>query len=285
MLASQTAYLKKQRASVNSSILDYEKQAESLEKVVNAQTELLAQGLIPMTTLLQSQTQLDTTNLNILSARNQLQQLETNKLSAEASARENVYNVRMDLESARAKLNALQTQLAQSAAIVSTLAGRVVGINAAHGQDVTAGTRVIDIEDTGRPMSAVLFFPAGQGKRIRDGMTAQISPDTTPVDQYGFILGIVDSVAAVPATPGGMLSLLSNESLVSSLSATGPQLKVLATLETDPSDPSGFRWSSSAGPVLPIPAGTLASARVIVTEQPPITLVVPLLKKLFGIVD
>jgi len=62
-------------------------------------------------------------------------------------------------------------------------------------------------------------------------------------------------------------------------------LKVAGTLEVDPSTPSGFQWSSSQGPPFGISSGTLCKARAITRQVRPIELVLPLLRKFFGVAD
>lgn len=114
-------------------------------------------------------------------------------------------------------------------------------------------------------------------------MTAQISPATAPVDKFGFIVGQVTNVSDVPATEGSIMGVLSNKTLLTSITAGGPPLEVDAMLETDESTFSRFKWSSSRGPPATVSGGTMCTARVIVSEERPIDLVVPLLKDLFGV--
>jgi len=182
-------------------------------------------------------------------------------------------------------LRELETQINQTSDIVSTVGGRVVGVSATAGQNVVPGTRILQVEDINLPMAAVLYFSAGLGKKVRPGMTAQVSPDTAPVEKFGFILGKVVSVADVPATPGSMMIVLDNQTMVSSISALGAPLEVAAALEPDKATVSGFKWSSSRGLMSPISSGTLCRAHVIIKEERPIDLVIPLLKELFGVAD
>ena len=46
-------------------------------------------------------------------------------------------------------------------------------------------------------------------------------------------------------------------------------------LDRDPSTPSGFQWSSHGGPPFTLSAGTLTSADVVLGEQRPLGLVLP----------
>lgn len=284
LLTSQMKFLEKQQKAAETTIDDYKTQIESLKKVVDAQQKLLNDGLIPLTTFISSQTLLDNTQIELLAAENQLQSIESQEIDYRATAETDVFQAQINLENAQSELAELKAELAEGASVVSTLSGTVVGVNVTLGGEVTIGTPVFDIERTGEDLSAVLYFLAGPGKRIEPGMIAQVSPDTVPIDQYGFIVGEVTRVSDVPATEGSMMAYLSNENVVESLVMTGPQVQVLANLKKDPSTESGFEWSSSTGPPRSVPSGTMATARVIVEEQRPITLLVPLLKELFGIV-
>lgn len=272
-----------QRTSAEASIRDDQEQLAALQKVVSAQEKLLAGGLIPMTTLLQSRTQLNATQLNILSAKNQLQQIGSGELNSQITSQKNVYEAETNLQTETETLNVLQVKMNQSAVIVSTLEGRLVGISATLGQDVSPGTQILELEENNQAMIGVLYFPAGQGKKVLTGMTAQISPATAPVDKFGFIVGQVTNVSDVPATEGSIMGVLSNKTLFTSITAGGPPLEVDATLETDESTFSHFKWSSSRGPLATVSGGTMCTARVIVSEERPIDLVIPLLKDLFGV--
>jgi HlyD family secretion protein len=284
-LASQLDFNAKQRVSVQTSIESYRQQETSLQKVVDAQSKLLSEGLIPMTTLLQSQTQLDATRLNILQAESQMQQIETNDIQARTDARRSVDSARISLQQAEAQLLNLKSRLELIASVVAPRAGRVVGIDTAVGQNINAGTQVLTLERSSEPMQALLFFPSGKGKEIKPGMPLQIAPETVRTDRYGYMLGNVTRIGDVPATEGSMMSVLANEALVQAVSGGSTVLEVSGSLETDKSTDSGFRWSSSIGPPVGISSGTICKARAVTHDVRPIELVIPFLRKFFGIAD
>ena len=58
------------------------------------------------------------------------------------------------------------------------------------------------------------------------------------------------------------------------VSKDGPVDEVAVQLDRDPSTPSGFQWSSH-GPPFALSAGTLTSADVVLGEQRPLGLVLP----------
>jgi len=51
------------------------------------------------------------------------------------------------------------------------------------------------------------------------------------------------------------------------------------SLKIDKNTVSGYQWTSAQGPPYKITNGTLCKATVVVKKQPPVTLVVPFLKK------
>jgi len=285
LLDSQNTFLKKQQSTAKTTIRDYQSQIKSLQKVVQAQEKLLKDGLIPLTTYIESQTLLDSTQISLLTAENALQMIISEELDYQATADTTIFEAQLNLETAQSTLTELKAELAEGAVVKSTLEGTIVGTNVALGGEVTLGTAVFSVEKTAEDLSAVLYFPAGSGKRIDPGMIAQVSPDTVPIDQYGFIVGKVTEVSNIPATEASMMAYLSNSTVVDALTLTGPQVQVLATLQKNPNNVSDFEWSSSSGPPRQVPSGTMAIGRVIVEEQPPITLLIPILKDLLGIVN
>jgi HlyD family secretion protein len=65
-------------------------------------------------------------------------------------------------------------------------------------------------------------------------------------------------------------------------SAQGPLIAIRVKLIPDPKTPSRLKWTSALGPDQTVTPGTLVGARIIVQQQPPITVLIPGLRKLFG---
>ena len=128
---------------------------------------------------------------------------------------------------------------------------------------------------------AELYVRPEDGKKIRPGMVAQISPSTVRREEYGFIEGTVTSVATIPSTDEGMLRMLKNKQLVQQLSGGGAPFEIAVELTLDPRSNNGFRWSSSAGPETDINPGTLAEGTITVRQIHLIGLLIPLFERLF----
>ncbi len=179
----------------------------------------------------------------------------------------------------------LQVQLEKNGRIVSEHKGRVLELAANPGQFVSEGQRVgtLEVDDPGTQPTAIVYFPVKDGKRIQAGMKLQFTPDTVQRERFGGIVGAVIRVSPFPATKAGAASLIGDPELAESLLSAGPQIEVIADLERDSSVLSGYRWSSSKGPSMPITPGLTATARVEVERRAPISYVFPFLRSSVGI--
>ena len=139
------------------------------------------------------------------------------------------------------------------------------------------GSGILNLEESANPLEIVVFFPASVGKQVRTGMKAEVAPSSYSPQQYGYMLASVDYVAPFLSSPPGMMRLLQNQNLVQLFlnQAGSSPVEVHLALKPDAGTPSGYRWSSSRGPDAVITAGTLASVSVAVSQQHPISLVLP----------
>ena len=134
--------------------------------------------------------------------------------------------------------------------------------------------------DTAKSLEAVVYLSPRDGKRVRPGMKILISPTSTRLEESGSILGIVSRVSESPATSQGMMSTLQNEKLVQALYSVSAPIEICADLTPDPTTKTGYRWSSGKGPSIKIDSRTQCHAAVIIEEQTPISLAIPLLSRL-----
>jgi len=183
----------------------------------------------------------------------------------------------------RRQLRELENQLTSSSEVRSPYAGRVLEVVAAPGDLVSAGQRLVTLEASTEPIKAVIYIPAGEGKKVRPTMPAYISPSTVKAEEYGFMIGEVKAVSDFPMTPQGLEHVLRNQALVSELTGGTAPIEVNVALIPESSTPSGFKWSSSNGPPVKIFSGTICSATITVEVKRPISYVLPILRKTIGV--
>ncbi|MEQ8766377.1 MAG: NHLP bacteriocin system secretion protein [Planctomycetota bacterium] len=285
-LERDTSELERQKlvASLERSRQEEQALRDRLERL----ERLVADGVLSRDTVLDAQEQLDaklqaSTELEIrirqlpLTIDRLRHQQETARLqSAQA------------IQKAEDRLREIDAELEDSSEIQSPFRGRVIRWNVAPGQSVTQGTPLVllDGTDPGKEASldAVMFVSAYEGKRIEPGMFVQVSPTTVKREEHGFIRGEVVDVAPYAATSRSMLSELEDDELVTAILGQVPvPLRVWVRLSRDRNAPSGFAWSAGRGPEMRITPGTPSQGFVVVEDRRPIELVVPALKKLFGL--
>lgn len=182
------------------------------------------------------------------------------------------------------KIRETQIKYEQENVVRTARAGRVTEVVVSPGNFVQPGKTLVRLESLTGEYEALVYVPALEGKKIREGMTARLAPSIIKPEEYGFILAKVYSVSPLPVTRDYLMSELGgDENLVQSLLQNGSAIEFVADLEDDPSTPSGFRWSSSRGPDLKLESGTLCQVSIVLERVRPITLLVPYLKKQLGI--
>ncbi len=169
--------------------------------------------------------------------------------------------------------------------VLSPYDGVVVSMQAYRGEYLAAGAPIVTVEPDAEPLQATLYLPVDVGKKVRLGQEAQIIPDTVSIDEYGFMRARVTFVADLPSTPESMQSVLQNDFLVQKFAAAGPVIRIEATLVREPSNPSGYAWSTSCGPDMRVSTGTTCSARIVLSSSAPLTYAFPALKRYLGGAD
>jgi HlyD family secretion protein len=284
----QVRDLGQQRGNLERSIAALEKSVALLEQQVAAEERLLADGLITKQGLLATQQALNTARDQLAAQRLEANGLELKRLGSEQQLDQQLEARRTMIQDLEIQLREANAKLAEDVVVISPFSGRVLELMADRGDVVNPGTPILSVEPQSQELpsqelTAVLFIPASEGKRVQPGMAARVSPSPVKKEEYGYMVGRVTSVAPFPATSRGMVRLLANEALATKLMQEGPLIRVNVDLVRDPRTPTGYRWSSSKGPGGRISSGTLAEGGVVVREDRPISLLLPTLREKLGV--
>jgi len=282
----QLEALAKERSNLNKGIEGNRERLVWLDEKIKLQEELLKDGLITKQTLLNTRDEKARTEDDIESARNQLKNLKVRELDQINQKEQAEITHRTKLSEAERRLNSLEEELELKSRVVSSYSGRVVEVLSFEGNIVSPGTPMINLELTGsaiQNLQAVIYMPPDQGKQVQPNMLMRLMPSTVNIEEYGYMLAIVTHVSEYPSTPKGMVRVLKNDALVQQFSQTGAPIAVYADLIPSSHTASGYKWSSPNGPPTEIYSGTLAFASVETKTQPPISLVIPYLKKKMGL--
>ena len=263
-----------------------EKLVRMVEEELSELTKLVDAQLVPRSQLVSTQQnyfglmqQLTEQETIVARARNEYGSLAT-KIEQERISRAG------GIADARDALATARTREEVSTTVFAPIDGRVLEHAVDLGSAVAVGTAVTSIQPSGdrsQEIEATVFVPYGTGRRIRTGMKAQISLPFASPSRYGYVLAEVVSVSTYVAGNAASTEL-GSEALATNLAqALGPMLEVVLRIERDESTPTGVRWTSAKGYGEPLAFPALCGARIIVSEDRPIDLVLPWIKDLLGL--
>lgn len=279
------ATIAQQTEQLNHQLAAAEEKARLLKERVESQRALVEQGLITKQTLIASQLELAATRLEGDTVRSQFKQIEVTRMEAKKRSDNELVTNKNELEDVRRSLTLMLREAKNFTSIVSPYSGRVLEVKAAEGQLVERGTHLVSIESAGADVNeieAYVYLPASEGKKVSNGMRVEISPTTAKREEFGFLPAFVASVADYPSTDQGLMRVFGNDKLVQQLSGSAAPIQLVAALKPSSGNISKYEWSTRAGPPFALQSGTSCTASITLSEQRPIELVIPLLKKLVG---
>lgn len=182
------------------------------------------------------------------------------------------------------EIAALEARIKEEGRISAKQPGTLREIHVASGQFIKSGERIgtMSVGDPSSPLQALVYFTVGDGKRVKPGVSIQVTPDTVERERYGGIKGVVRSIGELPVTVDEVTNQIGNHEIAAAIIGAGFRLQVLADLSPDLSTPTRLAWSSSRGPEEAITAGTTTTARVAVEERRPIEFVLPAVRSTLG---
>jgi len=262
---------------------DLKQQEGSLADRLKSEQELQAKGLTTQSTVITARDSLFSVQHQISDNQVRLTEIISEKVKLARETQEKRNTRKKEIDDTLRQLREYETQRDWSTKVLSPYRGRVLEKLIERGNLVSSKDRIITIETNEGAMQAVLFIPAGDGKKVNVGMQVQISPSTVKPEEFGFMLGQVKSVSLFPSTPEGMQRVLRNDQLVKELSQRGSPIEVVADLLVDSTTRSGYKWSSPQGPPIGIFSGTLCTGSIVVDRKRPVEYVIPKIKETLGI--
>lgn len=283
--AATMANLDAQVRATRSLIAADEQRLGFLRKREEGMEALAGKGVVAMVRFDEARVELQKVERSLASARADLAKLDAQRLQSAFERQRREEQSAQRLNDAEREVRRLETDLERSTHVVSPTAGRVIEIKAQRGAVVSVGMSVITVESEGDTLTVLAFFPPELGKTVRVGMEGRVAPLPVKTAEFGSLVAKVERVSDFPVSSQGMANLLQNDQLVRRFSAKGAPYLVRLSLEADPATASGYRWSSGGGPPLRVGSGMLAGIDVVVRKQAPITLAIPLLRRMTNFVD
>ena len=270
-LISKKAQNKRDRIEKNLERIEFMKQQ------IKAREELLDKGLITTETLNASKIGLFELEQQNLQLKNELQELQLNIFEMSKQTEIELHNLSSQIIDLESSLGELIAKHKLNSEIKIPYSGKIVELMVDAGSIVRPGTFILSVEreDSKHLLEAIIYVSPNEGKKIKEGMEAKISPSTAEVEKYGFIKGKVLQVSEYPATVDGMTNTLGSKELVGTFFSGLPPIAVRVSLELDEATPSGYAWTSGEGPDVEVKSGTFCMTQVVIKNKRPISLVFP----------
>ena len=276
----QDELISQNRVSIQGEIESERKKIAFLNNQLDSENGLLSKGLIV-------KSQVANTKQQIEASRNTIERLKGQMVEASSQQHNLGYDIQQKvtlqnqrIAEAERTLQFLTEKYDTQKNIRSPYDGEVVEVLTDRGIVVGQGTPLFKVKNEGTSttklagLKGVLYIPSKDGKKIKKGMEALVSPSTVQPQEYGFIKSKVTYVSDFPITEKGILTSIKNDQLAKGLLASGPLFEVHVDFEKDPSSYSGFKWTSAKGPALFIKEGTSCMGKVTIEEERPATIVV-----------
>lgn len=287
----------KVRAELNSKGQNYAKLEAALDQVIKATDQrveyltgdvktledLFSKGYTTRRNLEDRRQELASAQQRKIDTQNEILKLKSQRTDLETQRDRELQQSEFALNEARRQEGATAELLNQDTQINSPIAGRVVEVKISPGSVLAVGTPVVEIESEGTRLAAVIYIPAEQGKRIKPGMQVNLEPSTVKREEFGMMLGTVETISDFPMTPQGMAAVLHNDSLVTRFTRNGSPYAATVAMQDDTATPTGYRWAVGKGPPIQLTSGTLTRAEITIRRQRPLDLIIPLIKHFTGI--
>ncbi|MDG1364484.1 MAG: NHLP bacteriocin system secretion protein [Akkermansiaceae bacterium] len=253
----------------------------SLEKRNEALLQMAKDNLVSSEMLLQSESNLVESKAKMASYDAQIQGLD---LSLEQAKLENIqtdFTLKNQINESRRAVEKLELQLENNRHIRCKSGGKVMQLMVSAGTAVGFGTPVLSLtsDESTRTMKNLCYFSVKDGKKIKQGMTIQVTPSTVKRERYGSIIGEVVSVSSFPVSREAAMNIVGSKELAFALTGQGAMIEVETELQgaLSPNSESGYEWTSKNPPVA-VSQGTTTVNRVRVDDRAPITYVLPLIR-------
>lgn len=258
------------------------KKINYIKERLENETQLLNKGLISRETLTATKQKLLDLEDLLRQKKNDLEAISISTNSTRKNFEEQRIQLEKEINENERNHNELLQQKFSSSKIVAKKSGIAVEIKIKKGDFVHEGEAVVTIESVkqeNEPLSAYLYVPVADGKKILSGMEIQLTPSTIKREEDGFIYGSVESVSSLPVSKEKMERTLRNGKIVETLSRTGALFEIKAKLSNKGN--GKYRWSNEKSENIDLNSGTYCTGLITVKKQAPITLLLPYFKKIF----
>lgn len=282
-IRKETIAAQRKREALQETIDLGESRVDALNTLLGQREALFAKGLTPSDRVIE-------TRERLFAARESISRARTELLSLDASLQSLRYQTEQERAALDRQLRDAEGQRAQthlSENLATTITARSDGIvttnEAGDHALVSAGQKLMVIEQGGPRLEALLYVPADSGKEIKLGMEVRLSPSTAKKEEYGSLIGTVIQVDDSPENEAALAHRLGNPDLARLFTRAGPPLQLVVRLNPGRNGPESYAWTSTRGEQIALASTTLLEGQVTVKSGRPISLFIPALRRFVGL--
>jgi NHLM bacteriocin system secretion protein len=248
------------------------------------QTFLLEKGITTIAKVYEVKSEVSKIADQLATARGELSGLLADVLIAEGRRERERIELAHQIETARAEVASIKSEMARGAVLNSPVKGSVAELSADRNGLITPGQVALSIipglESGGGALEVIVFVSLGEGKLVKPGAEVLLQPGSLPKSELARMRGTVRSVSEAPVTEKALGRTLGNTQLANSVSGGSAPFAVRISLNRDQSSPTGYAWTSGNAPELKPSPGTPISAKITIETPSLLSLVLPAIRSL-----
>lgn len=159
--------------------------------------------------------------------------------------------------------------------VSSPFTGEVVATSVGEGAMVREGDGLLAVERTDAPrdrLVAMLFVPGDHALGIVPGRTVDLAVSDAPPGAFGLLRGTVTSISRYPLMAEGVAGLVGGDLAARGYSTAQAPRLVVVDLVPDARTPSGYAWTTEAGPPMELRSQVTVTGTVTLSSQTPFNL-------------
>jgi HlyD family secretion protein len=284
---AQSGYVQKQAAAIQQIIDSRQKDLDYINDTLQKKELMVKQGYLTKDELESSLQKRREYTREIAISHSEILKLQNSIQEIQNTRNEKLYDIKKDYEDVKLELERTEFEQNITENIKSPSAGEIINIPVDIGDHVKMGQSVASILQPGNALNIVGFVSAEEESgKIAPNMEVLIEPAGIKREIYGSMIGKISFVSAFPVTIERLITILHNQDLAKKIALNSLLLEVHITpiqIQDPKTKKWQYRWTSKRGQNFIIKPGSLCKINVTVERNPPITLVIPTLKKIIGV--
>lgn len=257
--------------------LQTEERIKSLTYEHELRKQLFTKGLISYAQVRQTEVQLVQEEIDIETVKSKIASLYVD--ISQGYRVEELSNLEWEIDNHKKELAVIEEQI-KLEQLYAPDEGRILALSTDIGQVVKLGDRLMLIETQSEKASSFIirgYFSVENYGDIVKGTPVRISFPHLRSNEYGSMLGVVESVSEYAISSESLYKTIYNKELIQTLlGKSSAVLEIIIHPLMNPEKPTEYLWTAPFAPPVHITTGTLCNLEAAVEERKPLYFIFPL---------